>query len=103
MAIENPATRKGQAFAEFAVCLAVFSLVLCGLIAFSDCMLSALEIESSLRSEAGRNAFGMTGGDGSYSSKSAQREVPVPAAAGVFGGSSAIVKESVHMPPMKLD
>ena len=85
------------------MCLAAFSLVLCGLIAFSDCILAALGIESRLRSEAGRNAFGMTGGDGSYSSKSAQREVPVPAAAGLFGGSAAVVKESVHMPPMKLD
>lgn len=96
--------RGGQALAEFAVCLGAVVLVVCGLLAFADCILAGLDIERDLRSKSGTGAMGITGAN-VYSSRADVRTVEIPKAAAevIFGGRNARLGESVHIPAMKIE
>ena len=94
--------RRGQALAELAVGMFVVSLVLAALFAFTRYILVSLEMQRTIRAEAGRAAFGAHGADESYSSAVRTDVITVSqmAADYIFGSRQVKIKEEVHMPVM---
>ena len=92
--------RRGQAFMELALGMLALALVLAALFGFAEYIVSSLDMQRSLRAEAGRSALTGTGGDGSYASAVDHDTVTVEpiAAEYIFGSSEVEVREEVHMP-----
>ncbi len=102
MAIKLTRLRRGQAFMELAVGMFALALVLAATFAFIEYILSSLEIQRSLRAQAGRAALTTSGGDQTYVSAVDSDTVTVEpfAAEYIFGSTEVPVKEAVHLPPM---
>lgn len=93
---------RGQALVELAIGMVVVALVLSALFAFTRYILASLEIQRTLRADAGRSALGTHGVDETYSS-SVQRDtitVSPMAADYIFGSRQVEIKEEVHIPVM---
>ena len=95
--------RKGQAMMEFAVSVFVFSLVLAALFSFARVILASLDIQRTVRMEAGRGALASSGMDGAYSSARGGAEVEIEelSAKYLFGSPTVEMKEEVHIPATK--
>lgn len=96
--------RRGQAFAELAMGMLALALVLAALFGFFRYIVGSLEMQRSLRAQAGRSAMASTGGDGSYGSAADRDTVEVEplAATYIFGSETVEFKEEVHLPAMGL-
>lgn len=94
--------RRGQAFMEMALGMFAFALVLAALFGCADYILCSLEMQRTLRAEAGRSALVSSGGEGALSTASAHETVEVEplAAEYVFGSEEVEVREEVHIPMM---
>lgn len=94
--------RRAQAMVELAVGMLALALVVAALIGFTTYILGSLEMQRSLRAEAGRSALNAPGGDDVFSSKSDRDTVEVEplAAEYIFGETQVPVKEEVHIPAM---
>ena len=92
--------QRGQALMELAVGLFALSLVLAALIAFTSYILSSLDMQRTIRREAGTRAISSIGSAYSSSSKNDTIEVDSLAAEYVFGKESVHVHEQVQMPAM---
>ncbi len=94
--------RRAQALVELAIGMFVVSLVLASLFAFTRYILASLEMQRTIRAEAGRGAFGAHGADESYSSAVRSETITVSplAAEYVFGSRQVKIKEEVHIPLM---
>ncbi len=93
-------SRRGQALVELALGMLVVALVLAGVFAFTNYIITSLNAQRSLRADAGRDALGGVGADGSYATASASATITVsPLAADyIFGKKQVEVKEEVHLP-----
>ncbi len=102
MAINFRRARRGQAFMELAVGMLTLALVLAATFGFLEYILSSLEIQRSLRAQAGRTALTAGGGDGTFvtATDSATVTLEPLAADYIFGSEEVSVKEDVHLPPM---
>ena len=96
-------TRRGQAFVELALGMLALALVLSTAFNFTLYILRSLEMQRTLRAEAGHQALAAGGGAGAYSSAAERDVVDVEpfAADFIFGSTSVPVEESVHIPNMK--
>ena len=94
------AMRKGQALIEFAVSAFVFSLVLAALFSFARVILASLDIQRTVRMDAGRGALASSGMDGTYSSSKRGEEVEVEelSAKYLFGSPTVEMREEVYIP-----
>lgn len=94
--------RPGQAFMEMAMGMFATALVLAALFGFVNYILSSLEMQRTLRAEAGRGALVSSGGEGAAVSASEHDTVEVEpfAAKYVFGSEQVEVREEVHVPMM---
>ena len=92
--------RRGQALVELAIGMVVVSLVLSGLFAFTDYIITSLNEQRTMRAEAGRSALGGVGGDGSYATETRHRTIVVsPMAADyIFGSTTVEIRDEVHLP-----
>ena len=92
---------RGQALVELAIGMVAVALVLSALFSFAKCILAALDIQRDIRADAGKEAFSSSSGG----SKSETRTVALsgPAEREIFRGGAAKLKDSVYLPPMKLD
>ncbi len=102
MAIDLRRARRGQAFMELAMGMLALALVLAGAFGFIEYTLCSLEIQRSLRAEAGRSALVSSGSEEAYVSASDSDTVLVEplAAEYIFGTEEVEVKEEVHLPVM---
>lgn len=102
MAIER--ARRGQAFYEMAIGMFALALVVSALCLFTRCIVRSLEMQRSLRAEAGCQAFHSIGaGDNEFYVSAAENdsiEIPSFAAEYIFGTDRLNVHEEVHIPPM---
>ncbi len=87
---------------ELALGMLALALVASTLFAFSEYIISSLNMHRDLRAEAGRGALNGFGGDGSYSSRVDSDTIYVEklAADYVFGEDQVEVHEEVHIPVM---
>lgn len=94
--------KKGQALSELAVGMLAFALVASAVIGFALYIGKALEMQRTLRAEAGRGALHSIGGPGSYSSASDSKRMRVEPLAGeyIFGSTEVDIKENVYIPKM---
>ena len=94
--------RRGQAFMELAMGMLALALVLAATFGFIEYILSSLEMQRSLRAEAGRNALVSSGTDGAFVTAKDTDTVTVEpmAAEYIFGSEKVEVREEVHMPVM---
>lgn len=78
------------------------ALVLAATFGFIEYILSSLEMQRSLRAEAGRNALVSSGTDGAFVTAKDTDTVTVEpmAAEYIFGSEKVEVREEVHMPVM---
>ena len=92
--------RGGQAMIEFAVSAFAFSLVLAVLFSFARAIVSSLDIQRTVRMEAGRSALASSGLEGAYSSARRSEEVEVEelSAKYLFGSPTVEMKEEVYIP-----
>jgi len=93
---------RGQALVELAIGMVVVALVLSALFAFTRYILASLEMQRTIRADAGRAAFGSQGLDETYSSAIRHDVITVsPMAADyIFGSRQVEIKEEVHIPAM---
>ncbi len=94
--------RRGQAMMELALGMLALALVASTLFAFSEYIISSLEMHRHLRAEAGRGALNGSGGDATYSSRADSDTICVEKLAVdyVFGSDQAEIREEVHIPVM---
>ena len=96
--------RKGQAFIELSVGMFVLALVLSALFAFASVIVHSLNMQRSLRRQAGAAALNSVGLSGSSSSAAAADTVeidPLPATY-IFGSQRVTVSGEVHIPRMRI-
>ena len=82
----------------------VLALVLSALFAFTHCIIHSLDTQRSLRRNAGGNALNCIGSSDMFTSASASDTVTIEpfAAEYIFGSEKFEIKESVHMPYMRV-
>lgn len=95
-------TRRAQALVELAVGMLALALVLASLIGFTSVIVGSLDMQRSLRVDAGKTALNAPGGDDVFSSNKEHDTVVVEpfAAEYIFGDTRVPVKEEVHLPAM---
>lgn len=103
MAIEKRDGRSGQAFVELAVGMLVLALVMSALFSFARFITTSLDLQRSLRSQAGSKAMLASGPASSFSSASAGTTIIVEPFAGeyFFSSNEVDITESVYIPNMR--
>ena len=94
-------TRRGQAMMELAVGMFSLALVLSALFAFTDYIVKSLEMQRSLRAEAGRKAFGSRGGETTASARDVLELRPF-AVDFIFGSQTIAIQEAVSITNMQI-
>ena len=92
--------RPGQALMELAVGMLALALVLSALFSFAAYVVSSLEMQRSLRAEAGRKAMNAAGQGFATAKDSDTVELEQFAADYLFGENELKIEEEVQMPNM---
>lgn len=94
--------RSGQAFMELAVGMLAVALVLTALLSFASYITTSLDVQRTVRADAGVSALGSGGLAGSYVSSRDGDTVELEPLAGeyIFGDTNVKISEEVHLPPM---
>ena len=93
---------RGQALMELAVGMFALSLVIAALITFTFYIIYSLDMQRTVRREAGVRAIQTSGNGFSSSSKNDSIEVDSLAAEYIFGKEKISISEKVQMPAMSI-
>lgn len=100
MATRRSPFRRGQAMIELALGMFALALVLAALFGFTAYILSSLDIQRTLRREAGVKALNAIGSGYSSASKRDTVEFEPLACEYIVGSEQMTVREKVEMPSM---